>query len=40
MPVFRKLERKGFVFFTEEDPIKLEDGTEFTYTNSVILTDS
>lgn len=35
--VFRKLERKGLVFFTIEDPITLEDGSEFTYTNSVCL---
>lgn len=35
--VFRKLEKKGLVFFTEEDPIVLEDGSEFTYTNSVCL---
>jgi len=32
---FRKLEKLGFLVFTEEDP--MEDGTEFT--SSVILTD-
>jgi hypothetical protein len=35
--VFRKLERKGLVFFTEEEPVTFEDGFEFTFTNSVYL---
>ena len=37
MQIFRKLEKKGLVFFTEEDPIVLEDGSEFTWTNSACL---
>ena len=39
--VFKKLEKKGLVFFTIEDPIVLDDGTEFTFTNSIrLVTDS
>lgn len=37
MNVFKKLEKKGLVYFTIEDPILLDDGTEFTFTNSVCL---
>lgn len=37
MSVFRKLEKKGLVYFTVEDPVTLADGSEFTYTNSVCL---
>jgi hypothetical protein len=37
MGVFKKLEKKGLVYFTEEDPIIGEDGSEFTFTNSVCL---
>lgn len=37
MNVFKKLEKKGLVYFTIEDPILLEDGTWFQYTNSVCL---
>lgn len=35
--VFRKLERKGLVYFTEELPVVLDDGLEFTFTNEVYL---
>lgn len=39
--VFKKLEKKGLVFFTEEDPFETESGVWFTFTNSVCLvTDS
>lgn len=35
MAVYKKLEKKGLVFFTEEEP--MEDG--FMFTNEVYLTD-
>lgn len=35
MAVYKKLEKKGLVFFTEEEP--MEDG--FVFTNEVYLTD-
>ncbi len=37
--VYVRLEGRGFVIITEEDPIILEDGTEFTYTNEFYITD-
>lgn len=37
--VYVKLEGRGLVIITEEDPITLEDGTEFTYTNEFYITD-
>lgn len=40
-PVYRKLERKGFVYFTIEDPIDIPgdplDG--FVFTNEICITD-
>ena len=35
LAVYKKLEKKGLVFFTEEEP--MEDG--FMFTNEVYLTD-
>ena len=37
--VYVKLEGRGLVIITEEDPFILEDGTEFTYTNEFYITD-
>jgi len=37
--VYLKLETRGLVVVTEEDLIILEDGTEFTFTNEVYITD-
>ena len=37
MAVFKKLERKGLVFFTEEEPIELEPDFWFTFTPEVYL---
>lgn len=37
MTVFKKLAKKGLVFFSEEEPFELEDGTWFQFTNSVCL---
>ncbi|MCE6959628.1 hypothetical protein LAZ40_11360 [Cereibacter sphaeroides] len=36
--VFRKLEREGYLFETEEDPIEI-NGEPFTFTTVVCLTD-
>jgi len=35
MTVFKKLEKRGFLFFTEEEP--MEDG--FTFTEEIYITD-
>jgi hypothetical protein len=40
MRVYIKLEARGFVIITEEDPFELEDGSEFQYTNEVYITDA
>jgi hypothetical protein len=37
MTMFKKLEKKGLVFITEEDPIQLDDGTWFQFTPTVEL---
>lgn len=38
MRVYKSLEKKGLIFFTEEDPLILEDGTVFEFTPMVYLT--
>ena len=35
--VFKKLEKKGLVFFTEEEPFEIRPGIWFTWTNEVCL---
>ena len=35
MTMFKKLEKKGLVMFTEEEPIQLDDGTWFEFTPSI-----
>ena len=37
MAVFKKLEKKGLVFFTEEESFETEPGIWFTWTNEVCL---
>lgn len=37
LPVFRKLERKGLIFFTEEEPFEIEPGVWFEFTPEVYL---
>lgn len=37
MTIFRKLEKKGLVFITEEEPVELEEGVWFEFTPSVEL---
>jgi hypothetical protein len=37
--VFRRLEKKGLIFFTEETPIILEDGTKIDLTPLVYCTE-
>ena len=37
--VYMKLETRGLVFFTEEEPFELEDGEEFQFTNEIYITD-
>lgn len=39
MRVFRKLESKGLIFFTEEEPLILDDGTEFYFTPLVYINE-
>lgn len=39
MRVYVKLDKLGLVMITEEDPIDLGDGEEFTFTNEVYITD-
>jgi len=35
--IFKKLEKKGLVFFTEAEPTVFDDGTEFTFTAEIYL---
>ena len=35
MTIFKKLEKKGLVIITEEEPFQLEDGSWFQFTPSV-----
>ena len=37
MAVYKKLEKKGLIFFTEEESFELESGLLFTWTNEVCL---
>ena len=37
--VYKALEKKGLVYFTEEDPFILDDGTVFEFTPSVYLVE-
>lgn len=37
LTVFRKLEKKGFVIITEEEPIQLDDGSWFEFTPTIDL---
>lgn len=37
MTMFKKLEKKGLVIFTEEEPVQLDDGSWFEYTPSIEL---
>lgn len=37
MTIFKKLAKKGLVIITEEEPIQLEDGSWFEFTQSVDL---
>lgn len=37
MAVFKKLEKKGLIFFTEEEPFELEPDLWFTFTEEVYL---
>lgn len=37
LTIFKKLEKKGLVIITEEEPIQLEDGTWFEFTPSIDL---
>ena len=37
MTIFKKLEKKGLVIITEEEPVQLEDGSWFEFTPSVDL---
>jgi len=39
MKVYTKLEARGLVIVTEEEPFELEDGTEFQFTNEIYITD-
>jgi hypothetical protein len=39
MRVYTKLDKRGLVMITEEEPIIL-DGEEFTFTNEVYITDA
>ena len=39
MRVYQKLEKKGLVFITEEEPVVFEDGEEFEFTPSVEFTE-
>lgn len=34
---FRKLEKKGLVYYTEEEETVFDDGTKFTFTNEIYL---
>lgn len=37
MPVFRKLEKRGFLYFTEAEELELDDGSFFQFTPEVYL---
>lgn len=37
LTIFRKLDKKGLVVITEEEPVQLEDGSWFEFTPSVEL---
>lgn len=37
MAIYKKLEKKGLIWFTEEEPFELEPGVWFTFTNEVYL---
>jgi len=37
--VYKKLDKKGLVIITEEEPIVFDDGEEFTFTPMIELTD-
>lgn len=40
LSVFKKLEKKGLVFFTEEDPIELDDGDVVDLHPLIYLTEN
>lgn len=40
MTVFRRLEKAGLVFFTEEDSIEVAGLPDFTFTPSICLTEA
>lgn len=37
LTIFRKLDKKGLVVITEEEPVQLDDGSWFEFTPSVEL---
>ncbi len=37
LTIFKKLDKKGLVVITEEEPIQLDDGTWFTFTPAIEL---
>ncbi len=37
LTIFKKLDKKGLVVITEEEPFQLDDGTWFTFTPSIEL---
>jgi hypothetical protein len=39
MKVYQKLEDRGLVIITDEEPFELEDGEPFQFTNEVYITD-
>ncbi len=39
MAIYEKLDKRGLVVITEEDPMLLDDGEEFTFTNEIYITD-
>lgn len=39
LSIYVKLAKRGLVVITEEDPITLEDGSEFTFTPAIEITD-
>jgi len=39
LTLFKKLAKKGLVYFTIEDPLVLDDGTEFEFTQAICLGD-
>jgi hypothetical protein len=40
MTIFRKLEKKGLIIITEEEPIQLDDGMWFEFTPMIELISS